>query len=239
MLDAFLLTLTSFSATITSVRNPSSVEGKLDSLVGVLRSLTRGWPGVRNRPMTKLLSVGIAACILLSGVPAVASVPDPFHSTMQWFHPVKGDTLIGVCPLGDWSGLDVTLRDQYNLPLGGWEVGLNFADPRVCFVHWISGVTDMNGYVRLVIKAGLNSSAATARVASGYSVLVRGVTMWAGTVSLVSPDYNCNPTVDALDFSFFSLDWPPAAYAARSDFNDDGMIDALDFSLFALHWLHQ
>lgn len=188
--------------------------------------------------MRRWLSILIAVSAFLSATPAIANVPDWDHSIMQWYQPISGDTLIGVCPLGEWTGLDVTLRDQYNLPVPSYEVGLNFGDSRVCDQHWISGITDASGYVRLVIKSGLNSSAATLRVASEYSVLVRGVTMWAGTVSVVSPDYNCNPAVDALDFSFFSLDWPPAAYAARSDFNNDAAVDALDFSILALHWLH-
>ena len=190
--------------------------------------------------MRKFLSIGIAASALLSAAPAVGEVPPPPDITVQWFQPVASwpdPLVIGVCPLGDWSGLDVTMRSGYGLPMAGYQVFLYFQDQRVCPAT-ISGITDMNGYVRIVIRSGLKSSAAATRATSSYTVTTMGCTVGSGTVSIVSPDYNCNPTVDALDFSFFSLDWPPAAYAARSDFNDDGVIDALDFSLFALHWLH-
>ncbi len=190
--------------------------------------------------MSRPLFAAIAVWALLSAVPAVAEVPPPPDITVQWFQPVASwpdPLVIGVCPLGDWSGLDVTMRNGYGLPMAGYQVFLYFADSRVCPAT-VSGITDMNGYVRLVLTSGLNSSAAATRATSSYTVTSMGYTVGSGTVSLVSPDYNCNPAVDALDFSFFSLDWPPAAYAARSDFNDDGVIDALDFSLFALHWLH-
>ena len=190
-------------------------------------------------PMRTLLLFGIALCTLLPAVPAAACVPPGAIVFDQWYRPVTvmGQTVIGACPSGDWSALDLQMWDMCGNPMAGFEVYLDFADARVCGSP-ITGFTDMYGYVRLPIKTGLNSSASTSRVTSDYSVIVRGVTVSVGTVSLVSADYNCSQTVDALDFSFFALDWPPAAYATRSDFNDDGAVDALDFSVFALHWLH-
>ena len=186
--------------------------------------------------MRKLILVVIVACGLLSTAPAGAWVQPPPEPIVQWFQPISVNT-IGVCPLGDWTSLDVTMKDGFGYPLAGYQVSLSFADARVCDAP-VVGFTDVNGYVRLVIKSGLSSSGGTARVTSGYTVTCMGYTIRTGTVSLVSPDYDCSQGVDALDFSYFSLDWQPAAYAARSDFNNDLVVDALDFSLFALHWLH-
>ena len=188
--------------------------------------------------MKRLLASAIVLCALLSAAPVAACVPGGFMDpVVYWTQAVKTDSLLGVCPSGDWSGIEVTLYDLCAMPVAGKEVVLTLADGRVCDSP-VTAITDMYGHAHVVVKLGLNSSAGTARVGSAYSLTCMGLTIRTGTASLVSPDYNCNQSVDALDFSFFALDWLPAAYAARSDFNDDKVVDALDFSIFALHWLH-
>ncbi|MBN1504612.1 MAG: hypothetical protein JW952_06105 [Candidatus Eisenbacteria bacterium] len=136
--------------------------------------------------------------------------------------------------------MDVTVMDQFNLPIAGQTVTVTFGNTTELCVSssGISGITDSNGYVRLDLPIGTISTIDTPRISSTYSVSCMGYTICDGTVSVMSPDYNCSPTVDALDFSFFALDWLKSGASLRSDFNNDGTVDALDFSIFALHWLH-
>ena len=189
--------------------------------------------------MTRLFCIGIVVAAVLFAMPAFASVPFPGNCTIEWYQPVEDDTLILVCPQGDGTKLDVTVLDQFSLPIALQTVTATFADTRVC-ADPISGITDANGYVRLTIQAGANASAGMQpRVSSDYSVVCMGMTLKTATVSIMSPDYNCASVVDGLDYSFFSLDWLKNGGSIRSDFNDDKTVDGLDYSIFALHWLHQ
>jgi hypothetical protein len=169
---------------------------------------------------------------VLFAVPAFASVPFPDNCT------ITVGTYVCTCPQGDWGYFDVTVRDQFNLPIAGQTATISLGNTTELCADPITGITDSNGYVRLYLPVGTISTVDT-RISSTYSVTAMGTTIGIGSVEVMSADYNCNPTVDALDFSFFAQDWLKAGVGLRSDFNNDNSVDALDYSLFALHWLHQ
>jgi hypothetical protein len=177
----------------------------------------------------------------LFAVPAFASVPFADNCIVAWY---GGPTasIIRTCPTGDWDAIDVTVRDQFNLPIAGQAVTVTLGNTTELCPKPLTGITSGAGYVRIGIKTGSLSTVDQPRISSSYTVTCMGYTIKTGTVSIMSADYNCNPTVDALDFSFFALDYlkgiPVPIAGLRSDFNNDGKVDPLDFSLFALHWLH-
>lgn len=188
--------------------------------------------------MTRLLCVGILVAAVLFAVPALASVPFPDNCTVAFFGGPAAD-IIRTCPQGDWDKLDVTVLDQFGLPITGQIVTATFANTAELCAGAISGTTNASGFVRLNLPIGSLSSVDAPRLVSGYTVTCMGYTIGTGTVNVMSADYNCNPRVDALDFSFFALDYLKVGPGLRSDFNNDGRVDALDFSLWALHYLHQ
>lgn len=187
--------------------------------------------------MTRLFFVGIVVAAVLFAMPAFASVPFPGNCTVAFYGGPAAD-IIRVCPQGDFDKLDVTVMDQFNLPIAGQTVTATLANATELCADPISGITNASGYVRLDLPIGTISTVDTPRISSSYTVQCMGTTIGTGTVNVMSPDYNCGATVDGLDFSFFALDWLKTAVGLRSDFNNDGTVDGLDFSLFALHWLH-
>jgi hypothetical protein len=170
-------------------------------------------------------------------MPAFASVPFADNCIVAWFGNPAPD-VIRTCPTGDWDMLDVTVMDQFGLPIPLQTVTVTLGNATELCAGAISGATDASGYVRLNLPVGTLSTVDTPRISSTYTVSCMGYTIKSGTVDIMSADYNCNPTVDALDFSFFAQDWLKVAAGLRSDFNNDGSVDALDYSLWALHWLH-
>lgn len=58
-------------------------------------------------------------------------------------------------------------------------------------------------------------------------------------ITAVSPDIDCDLTVDTPDFALFAIAYPspPKAYDPCYDFNCDGFIELIDFTLFAQHYL--
>jgi hypothetical protein len=164
-------------------------------------------------------------------------------STVAWVNPVDLDTLIIVCPAGDaQTMMDVTVRDQFNLPVANQNVTASFVDARV-LEDPITGVTDVNGYVRLTIKAGLDNSAGRQpRVYSNWSVVCMGVTLKTASTYLVSPDMTqavgSETLVESLDDAMFRNDYGFGLVGLqRSDLNGDSVVDPLDNAIFAIHWL--
>lgn len=186
--------------------------------------------------MTRLFCVGILVVATLFAVPAFASVPFAANCTVAWFGGPTS-TEVRLCPKGDWDALDVTVMDQFGLPIAGQTVTATLANATELCPSAISGITNASGYVRLAVKCGTLSTAFT-RIVSGYTVTCMGYTIGGGTVDVMSSDYNCNPTVDALDFSFFAQDYLKVPVRPRSNFNNDGAVDALDYSLWSLHYMH-
>jgi hypothetical protein len=169
---------------------------------------------------------------VLFATSAFASVPFPDNCT------IAVGSYVCTCPQGDWGYIDVTVRDQFNLPIAGQIAGASLGNTTQLCADPITGITDALGYVRLYLPVGTLSTVNTPRITSTYTVTAMGYTIGGGSFEVMSADYNCSPTVDALDFSFFAQDWLQFGVSLRSDFNDDGTVDALDYSLFALHWLH-
>ena len=187
--------------------------------------------------MTRLFCIGIVAAAVLFAVPAFASVPLPANCDVSWYLPVDLDTLILVCPSGDGqTKLDVTIRDQFNLPVTGQIVTASFADARV-IEGAISGVTDANGYVRLALPAGLDCSAGRQpRVYSEWSVSSMGITIRTATTYLVSPDLNGDGVVSPLDNALFVNDYGAIVGLQRCDFNGDSSVGPLDNAQFIAHY---
>ena len=182
--------------------------------------------------MTRLFCVGIVVAAVLFAMPAFASTPDPDNCTIAWFQPV-GPNVIFVCPRvapeATTTKLDVTVMDEFNMPISGWLVTLTFANAVCPLVH--TGITDANGYVRIYIPAGVLNVGppGSLRVNSGYTVVCLGVTIGSGTVAVVSPEYNCTAPVGGADFGLFAQDWLFVGPGSRSDFNNDGFVRGEDF----------
>jgi Bacterial Ig-like domain (group 1) len=187
--------------------------------------------------MTRLFCVGILVVATLFAVPAFASVPFAANCTVQWFGGPTS-TVVRLCPKGDWDALDVTVMDQFGLPIAGQTVTATLDNGAELCASPISGITNASGYVRLTVKSGTLSTATT-RIVSGYTVSCMGYTIGGGSVDIMSSDYNCSPKVDALDFSFFAQDYLKVPVRPRSDFNNDAAVDALDYSIWSLHYTHQ
>jgi hypothetical protein len=203
--------------------------------------------------MTRLFCVGIVVAAVLFAVPALASVPFPDNCDVTFTGNLAGTGIVLVCPQGDetggFSALNVTVRDQFNLAIPGQLVTVAFSPtlppsppgpggPGVCVYAAISGTTDAAGFVHLSLPIGTDNTVASApRVGSGYTVSCMGVTVGTGTVAVMSPDMNCNPNVDGLDFAMFALEYGLTAPGLKCDFDNDGTVGGLDFALFALHWL--
>jgi len=187
--------------------------------------------------MTRLFCVGIMVAAVLFATPAFASVPFADNCIVAWYAN-PGSDIIFTCPTGDESKLDVTVRDQFNLPIPLQTVTVTLGNVTDVCAGAISGATDASGYVRLDLPVGTISTVASPRITSTYTVTVMGYTIKSGTVEIMSADYDCSPQVNALDFSFFATDWLSTGVGLRSDFNNDGAVDALDYSMWAIHWLH-
>jgi len=188
--------------------------------------------------MTRLFCVGIVVAAVLFAMPAFASVPFAGNCTVAWYGNPATD-LIRTCPEGDWDAIDVTVLDQFGLPITGQNVIVTLGNTTELCAGVMQVATNASGYCRIGIKAGSISTANVPRITSTYTVTCMGYTIKTGTVTVMSADYNCAPHVDALDFSFFALDYLYVGAGNRSDFNNDSKVDALDFSLWALHWLDQ
>jgi hypothetical protein len=190
--------------------------------------------------MTRLFCVGMMVAALLFAVPAVASVPDPGNCSHAWVNPITTG-VIGICPSADYSGIQVTVMDQFSQPIVGAAVSVTFADTTVHLQNPAAGTTIAGGIVTIMFDGGLNVMATKTCVSSNYTVIAGGVTIGSGTVKILSPDYNTiglSYGVDQTDFTYFGLDWNYAGTDIRSDFFWTGLVDPSDFSKFALHWNH-
>ncbi|UCF78937.1 MAG: hypothetical protein JSW03_01325, partial [Candidatus Eiseniibacteriota bacterium] len=66
--------------------------------------------------MTRLFCVAIVVAAVSLAAPVWASVPSVDNSTVLWVNLVN-DTTAMICPTGDASYLDVTVKDQFNAPM--------------------------------------------------------------------------------------------------------------------------
>ncbi|UCF77831.1 MAG: hypothetical protein JSW03_06880 [Candidatus Eiseniibacteriota bacterium] len=199
--------------------------------------------------MTKLFYIAIATVVALGlAVPAAwASVPSVDNSTVLWVNLVN-DTTAMICPTGDASYLDVTVKDQFNAPMAGVLVEASFDGAEIYLVSPVSGTTDISGHVNLMIYGGTDNSAGEQTVTSGTEVTCLGVTLYSNDKDFLSPDMSQAPgsenVVEALDYGIFAVDWLSFEEGSRSNFNrlcneaGGECVGGLDYSIFAAHWLH-
>lgn len=193
--------------------------------------------------MTRLFCVGIAVAAVLFAVPALASVPFPDNCIVDFTGGLDAQGIMVVCPKGDPTGgfdmLDVTVKDQFNLPISGQLVTVTWSNTTTLCSAVISGTTNASGYVQLALKVGTNNPVALApRITTNYTVMCMGTTIKTGSRTVMSPDLDCSPIVGGLDFALFALEYNKVGVGLKCDYNNDGKVDALDFAIFALHWLH-
>jgi len=132
--------------------------------------------------MTRLFCVGITVAAILFAVPALASVPFADNCIITFYgNPAAG--VIRTCPDGDWDKLDVTVKDQFDLPIPLQTVTVTFTGtPSPICAGPISGATNASGYVRLALPIGTVSTVDSPRLTSTYTVSAMGYTIGGGTV---------------------------------------------------------
>jgi hypothetical protein len=148
------------------------------------------------------------------------------------------------------SYLDVTVRDQFGAPMPGVLVEATFADS-VYLENPCTGTTDGAGHVLLYPEGGvIRKNVLTVpqeidslAYVSTTTVTCMGVTIYQNPRPFLSPDYNGDGVVEALDHAYFSRDWLSRDPESRSNFTRDCELDgtcveARDATVFTLHWLH-
>jgi len=187
----------------------------------------------------------VAVAAMLLAAPAW-SIPWPANTTVTWYHALD-DSAIGVCPAGDFSQLDVTVRDQDNQPMGGYPIAATFSNALIKANpgggQIFTGIADAAGHVRIPIAAGVDNS--------GLVAIQSDVTVTCGPYTIkiyydlfvVSPDYDASYYVDAADYSVFGSHWhindPTGMKDCASDFSrDDPRVENADYAVFISHWHH-
>jgi len=196
--------------------------------------------------MTRLFCVMAVVVLGLMAVSVWAAVPYPPNCTVLWRSPAPSsdDSTKILCPQADADYLDVTVRDQFNTPMGSELVTVTFTDPLVILMAPpLTGVTSGSGYVRITIRAGINW-AGPVNIITTCHVVVLGVEIYDRASNFLSPDYNGSGKVDASDFAFFADDWLRVGMKdCHSNFlrtpgtATENKVDAQDYSIFAGHWL--
>jgi len=199
--------------------------------------------------MTRLFCVMAVVVLGLMAVSAWAAVPYPPNCTVVWRSPAvsANDSTKIICPKGDLGVdyLDVTVRDQFNQPMGTATVTITFGSASILIkTPPLTGVTNGAGYVRIYMRAGTNWSGPV-NIITKVHVVVAGVEIYDPDFNFVSPDYNGSGKVDAQDFAFFADDWLRIMKDCHSNFlrtagqPTENRTDAQDYSIFASHWLDQ
>ncbi|UCF77824.1 MAG: hypothetical protein JSW03_06845 [Candidatus Eiseniibacteriota bacterium] len=216
--------------------------------------------------MKRLLCVmAVTVCVFAMTAPgALASVPYPDNCVVVW-QDIEQDAII-LCPDCDGSYLDITVRDQFNVPMPGVLVQVTFSNvTELVLLQPCEGTTDIGGHVNISPCASLDLHPDSLLVpTSGVTVTCLGVTLVVNPSPPVdgpsqfgvqqdpcgpgrpifSPDFNNDQCVEGLDFSYFALDWLSCDPCSRSNFDrlcpgpDCVCVEALDFAIFAVHWVH-
>ena len=178
---------------------------------------------------------------MLLAAPAQAAVPWPPNCTVAWYAPVD-DSAIGICPNGDYTYLDVTIRDQFNQPMSGQVVDATFTAP-VVLGSLCTGITDVAGFKRLRIKGGV-TNAGPLLLSTVATVKVGAVTIKVMDSKYVySPDYNASQYVDNADYAIFGSHWhildPGGMKDCVSDYSrGNPRVENADYAIFGSHWHH-
>jgi len=207
--------------------------------------------------MSRFVRIGlvIAASTLLVASVAIASVPDPNYSTVEWGpENVEGACLFpSVCPNGDDgnkpgyapspSYIHLTILDQFGAPMAGIPANEIYAtmcaacdeDPPVFYA---SAASDPAGQATIVVTR-------IGGCCNTVPVVVQGINL----VDLMyrSYDYNGDLAVDLSDLTFLARTYnkgmgctipDPDQYNECFDFTCDDCVDLSDLTLFAKHYNH-
>ena len=210
--------------------------------------------------MSRFVRIGlvIAAATLFVASVAMASVPDPNYSTVEWrcsSYNCEGSCLFPtVCPNGDDgnkptflpspSYIDLVVYDQFGAPMGGIPANEMYAVMcAACDVNppnfYASAATDAAGAATIVVT----------RI--GGCCLIVPVYVQGGNLADLnyrSYDFNGDLAVDLSDLTFLARTYntgpgcvPPAPdpdYNECFDFTCDDCVDLSDLTLFAKHYNH-
>ena len=198
--------------------------------------------------MTRLFCVAIVvAAVSLTAPSAWASVPDPGYSTVTW-QLLADDTTAMICPACDASYLDVVVKDQFGIAMGGVPVEATFDGAVIYLKTPSTGNTDGSGYVKLDVCGGTDGSGGEQTVTSFTKVTCMGVTIYENDKDFLSPDMSqgvgSENVVEGLDYTIFAGDWLSFLPGSRSNFNrlcNEALgecVGGLDYAIFAQHWLH-
>jgi len=194
--------------------------------------------------MTRLFYVMIVTvAAMLLAAPAWAAVPWPPNCTVEFYNPID-DSVIIICPNGDGTAIDVTIRDQFNQPMSGQVVNVTFDNPLVVLGSPCTGITNAAGFVRLPIKGGVNNPGPFLCSGKVHVRLFWGLieidVEWA---SYASPDYNGSQYVDNADYAIFGSHWhindPIGMADCVSNFSrGNPRVENADYAIFGSHWHH-
>jgi len=178
-----------------------------------------------RRKILIVLVVSFVACAI--AMAAWAGMPYPGNSRVEWQGLVPGSGKVFLCPNGRGRRLQVTVRDQFNSPMEGLTVLVNFNSSRtMCLCRSVAGVTDANGMVKLSISGGLDVSSGPGCSSVTTTVTCLTVPLYADTMEWLSTDLNGDCSVNLLDQQIFNTDL--LTNACRSDFTCDGIVNAAD-----------
>lgn len=197
------------------------------------------------------LGLLLAAVLVGTSAVALASVPDPSHSTVVWAGPFNGScTFPVICPKGDVAAtVNVTVHDQFGAPMSG--IGANEIDAEGTCV--LGGGSPCSQQVNILSNAATNGSGFTTVTVSkaggcctDLRIVARGVIL--NTLTYRSYDYTGDLKADVSDLGFmadtFNKHAGDAGYNQCFDFNctTDGtgklVVDVSDLGFLADHFNH-
>ncbi len=152
---------------------------------------------------------------------------DMANSHVDWINLECTDKVF-VCPWGDGSAITVSVRDVNDAPIAGVQVVPFFEGTcEGCICEPISVVTDALGTATMLT---------TTMFIGGQPIPWLGTGLPSDTREFRSPDLNGDCTVDVLDNTIFMEDF--GSTACRSDLDCDGTVTAIDFTFFSYHTDH-
>lgn len=210
--------------------------------------------------MSRFVRIGlvIAAATLFAASAALASVPDPNYSTIEWRCPDSGCEGLclfpTVCPDGDDGNkpaflprpayIDLLVYDQFGAPMAGIPANEIYATMCASCLYnparyYAAAPTNAAGYTFITVdKFG--------GCCNVVPVYVLGVNMV--DLQYRSYDYNGDLSVDLSDLTFLARTYntgagcappnPDPDYNECFDFTCDDCVDLSDLTLFAKHYNH-
>jgi len=171
-------------------------------------------------------------------------IPDMVHSHVDWINLECAAGKVFVCPQGDGTTIEISVRDTNNDPIDGAQV-VPFFDGTCegCLCEPISTLTGPGGTVTMTLYGGIDASASpdccvitTTMYIGGQAIPWFATGLPSDTREFISPDLNGDCVVDVADNAIFTLDF--GTNACRTDFDCDGFVTAVDFAIFGMHMGH-